>query len=142
MPSFGSNLAGSWAPRIGEALVDYQFYNPVMPQEGQQLGSLFGSLINKGSMSFGDETGTVGLNPTTGQLEVMGKNFGIGLNANQFNPSAELKFQFGKQNPMMPRMMDEFLQQGIEAPGMSPARQELEQNLEQYKTNNPYWYRP
>ena len=73
MPGFESKLAGAWAPRIGEALTDYQFYNPAMPQEGKQLGSLFGSLINKGSMSFGDETGTVGLNPTTGQLEIMGK---------------------------------------------------------------------
>ena len=93
-------------------------------------------------MNFSDETGKASLNPLTGQFELMGKNFGIGLSANQFNPSAELKFQFGKQDQTMPVMMEEFMQEGLQAPGISPARQELEQNLEQYKSNNPYWYRP
>ena len=72
----------------------------------------------------------------------MGKNFGIGINANRFDPGAQIKFQFGKQKSTIPGMMNQFLEQGLEAPGMSPARQELEQNLEQYQSNNPYWYRP
>ena len=142
MPNFANKLAGAWAPRIDEALVNYQFYNPTAPQEVQQLGSVFGSLVNQGAMSFGNDTGRVSINPTTGGLEIMGKNFGIGLNANSVDPSAELKFQFGKEDRMMPTMMNDFMQQGVKAPGMSPARQELEQNLEQYQSTNPYWYRP
>lgn len=142
MPNFVNKLAGSWAPAVGDALTNYQFYNPAAPEEGQKLGSVFGSLLGKGSMRFGDETGTASLNPLTGQFEIMGKNFGIGLNPNRFDPSAEFRFQFGKSNQVMPVMMDEFLQGDFNAPGMSPARQELEQNLEQYRTNNPYWYRP
>ena len=142
MPSFVNRLAGSWSPHVTSALSNYQFHNPTAPGEVQQLGNVFGSLLNKGAMTFNDDTGTASINPSTGQLELMGKNFGIGINANRFDPGAQIKFQFGKQELTEPGMMNQFLEQGLEAPGMSPARQELEQNLEQYQSNNPYWYRP
>lgn len=142
MPGFVNKLAGAWSQPLTDALLNYQFYNPNAPQGLQQAGNLFGSLIGKGSINLNDETGNVSLNPLTGQIEIMGKNLGFGFSANQMNPSAELKFRVGQEERQIPMMMNEFMQQGIGMPSSSPAREELEQNLKQYRSNNQYWYRP
>ena len=144
MPNFGTRLAGAFAQPVGDALMNYQFYNPLAPNDVQNLGGLFGSFLGKGAMRFQDESGSVSLNPLTGEFELMGKNFGVGINPNQFDPSAQIKFQFGKNEPKMfgPQMMNEFLQSGMKQQTVSPARQELENQLEQYRFNNPTWYRP
>jgi len=140
MPNFIPRLAGSFAPAIGDALLNYQFANPSSPEDLQKLGNAFQSLLGKGSLNFQDETGTAGLNPFTGQLEAMGKNIGVGLNP--MDKGVELKFRFGKNQSDFtpPVMMNQFLQgnQNIE---VSPARAELEQQLEQYRNTNSSWYR-
>jgi hypothetical protein len=119
-----------------------QLYNPASPGELQSIGNVFGSLIGKGSMRFTDDTGSASLNPLTGQFEVMGKNFGLGITPNPNDLSAELKFQFGREQSQFPGMMNEFLQQGAEQPMTSAARAEFENQMNRYTTNNPYWYRP
>ena len=142
MPDFINRLAGAWKPSIDQALFNAQFYNPSSPGQLQQVGNAFGSLLGKGPMQFQDETGSVSVNPLTGQFEAMGKNFGIGFTPNKYNPSAEVKFKFGGPQPSYPGMMNQFLGEGQGYPQMSPARQELEEQLNQYRSSNPYWYRP
>jgi len=145
MPNFGTRLAGAFAKPVGDALLNYQFYNPLAPKDVQNLGGLFGSLLGKGAMRFQDESGeSVSLNPLTGEFELMGNNFGIGINPNQFDPSAQIKFQFGKGTKPQdgPKMMNEFINSGNNQPMISPARQALEDQLNNYRTNNPFWYRP
>ena len=140
MPNFTSKLAGSFAPAISDALLNYQFANPSSPEDLQKVGNVFQSLLGKGSLNFQDKTGRAGLNPFTGQFEAMGKNLGIGLNP--MDRGVELKFQFGKNQAEFtpPMMMNQFLQgnQNIE---VSPARAELEQQLNDYRNTNPSWYR-
>lgn len=142
MPGFINKLAGGWKPGIDQAMFNAQFYNTSSPGEVQQLGNAFGALLGKGPMRFQDETGSVSINPLTGQLEAMGKNFGVGFTANKYNPSAEFKFKFGGPQYSYPGMMNQFLGEGQEYQQMSPAKQELEQQLNQYRSENPYWYRP
>ena len=142
MPNFGQRLAGAWSQPLQDAMLNTQLYNPASPPELQTIGNTFGSLLGKGAMRFGDNTGTASLNPLTGQFELMGKNIGLGITPNPINPSAELKFQFGKNQAQFPNMMDQFLQQGVEQPMPSAGRAELENQMNQYTTNNPYWYRP
>jgi hypothetical protein len=141
---FAGKLASFLSQPTSDALLDFQFYNPNSPEGVQKLGNVFGSLLGKGSMQFSDDTGKVAINPLTGQFELMGKNFGIGINPNQMDPSAQLKFQFGKaaEKPSPPVMMSQFLSEGIKEPSPSAGRQELEQQLERYRSTNPYWYRP
>jgi hypothetical protein len=144
---FGPNskkFAGAYAKVIEPALFNLSNYNAQSPREVQQLGSLFGSLLGKGSINFNDDTGNVNINPLTGQIEMMGKNFGVGFSANKFDPSAELKFQFGKaaNQRFNPIMMQQFLNEGSMQQGISPGRQAMEEQVDQYRSNNPYWYRP
>lgn len=140
MPNFSSRLAGAFAPRINDVLLNYQFTNPSSPEDLQKVGNAFQSFLGKGSLNFQDETGTAGLNPYTGQFEAMGKNLGIGFNP--LDKGVELKFRFGKdpKDFTPPTMMNRFLQgnQDIE---VSPARAELEQQLNDYRNTNPSWYR-
>ena len=142
MPNFGAKLAGAWAPRVSDALFHYQFNNPSAPSDLKQAGNLVGSILGRGAMNFSDDTGNVSVNPTTGQLEVMGNNFGFGINANSIDPSAEVKFKFGNKQQGVPVMMNDFLQGDQQVVPISPARQELENTLNTYRTTNPYWYRP
>jgi hypothetical protein len=105
---------------------------------------VFGSLIGKGSLNVSDDTGSFSVNPLTGQFDLMGKNFGIGVNANSFDPSAEVKFRFGKaaepgNNPVM---MSSFLNESMPQQGLSAGRAEMEEHLNRYRSNNPYYYRP
>lgn len=143
MPNFFNKLAGAWSGPVGDALLNFQLYNPNSPADLQKFGSVFGSLLNKGAMTFNDDTGRASLNPMTGDFEIMGKNLGFAISPNPMDPSAQLKFQFGKttETPKDPVMMMDFLNPVI-APGISPAREALEKQLESYRSNNPYWYRP
>jgi len=145
MPNFGQRLAGAFAQPVADILLNNQFYNPAAPQDLRNAGSLFGSLLGKGAMNLQDESGgSASLNPLTGEFELMGNNFGIGINPNQFDPSAQVKFQFGKgvKPQAEPRMMNEFIGGDNNQPVISPARQALEDQLDNYRTNNPFWYRP
>jgi len=145
MPNFGQRLAGEFAQPLADILLNNQFYNPAAPQDLRNVGSLFGSLLGKGAMRFQDESGgSVSLNPLTGEFELMGNNFGININPNQFDPSAQIKFQFGKGVKPQdgPRMMNDFRGGSNNQPVISPARQALEDQLDNYRTNNPFWYRP
>lgn len=74
----------------------------------------------------------------------MGKNLGLGVSANQYDPGAQLKFRFGKaaEQPIPPQMMFGFLNELNMKPTVSPAKQELETQLDAYRSNNPYYYRP
>ena len=144
MPSFLNKLAGKWQGPMQDALLNYQLYNPASPNEVQKLGNVFGSLIGKGPLNVSDDTGSFSVNPLTGQFDLMGKNFGIGVNANSFDPRAEVKFRFGKaaepkSNPMM---MSSFLNESMPQQGLSAGRAEAEEHLNKYRANNPYYYRP
>lgn len=141
---FAGKLAGFLSQPTANELLNFQMYNPNSPRDVQNLGSVFGSLIGKGPMQLSDNTGRVSINPMTGDFELMGKNLGVGLSPNPIDPSAQVKFQFGKvseqQSP--PVMMSEFLNQGMGEPQMSAGRQALEEQLKNYRSTNPYWYRP
>ncbi len=141
---FAGKLASFLSQPTNDALLNFQFYNPNSPENVQKLGSTFGGFLGKGSMQFADETGRAAINPLTGDFEVMGKNFGIGIKPNQMDPSAQLKFQFGKaaEKPLPPAMMSQFLNEGESRPSLSAGRQALEEQLEKYRSTNPHWYRP
>ena len=144
MSPFISKLAGKFQGPMQDALLNYQLYNPASPNDVQKLGNVFGSLIGKGSLNVSDDTGSFSVNPLTGQFDLMGKNFGIGVNANSFDPSAEVKFRFGKaaepgNNPVM---MSSFLNESMPQQGLSAGRAEMEEHLNRYRSNNPYYYRP
>jgi hypothetical protein len=143
MPNFGQRLAGSWGPAIGNALSDVQFNNPFASKGVQQLGNVFQSVFNRGALKFEDDTGTASLNPTSGQLELMGKNFGIGIGAK--DPSAQLLFKFAGQpvnvtpsQSMIGYGGDQFT---VQSP-LNPAQQLREEAIYNYQQSNPYWYRP
>jgi len=144
MSPFLNKLAGRLQEPVQNALLNYQLYNLASPNEVQKLGNVFGSLIGKGALNVSDDTGSFSVNPLTGQFDLMGKNFGIGVNANSFNPSAEIKFRFGKaaEPKSNPVMMSSFLNENMPTQGLSPGRIELEEHLNRYKANNPYYYRP
>ena len=144
MSPFISKLAGRLQGPIQDALLNYQLYNPASPNDVQKLGNVFGSLIGKGSLNVLDDTGSFSVNPLTGQFDLMGKNFGIGVNANSFDPSAEVKFRFGKaaEPGSNPVMMSSFLNESMPQQGLSAGRAEMEEHLNRYKSNNPYYYRP
>ena len=145
MPNFGERLAGAFAQPVADILLNNQLYNPAAPQDLKTVGSLFGSLLGKGAMRLQDESGgSASLNPLTGEFELMENNLGIAINPNQFDPSAQIKFQFGKgvKPQDEPKMMNEFLGSGNNQSKISPARQFLENQLETYRTNNPSFYRP
>ena len=142
---FAGKLASFLSQPTSDALLNFQFYNPSSPEGVQKLGTVFGGLLGKGSMQFADDTGgKASINPLTGEFELMGKNLGIGINPSQVDPSAQLKFQFGKaaEQQAFPVMMSEFLKQGMNKPQRSAGRQALEEQLENYRSTNPYWYRP
>jgi hypothetical protein len=144
MSPFLSKFAGRLQGPVQDSLLNYQLYNPASPNEVQKLGNLFGSLIGKGSLNVSSDTGSFSVNPLTGQFDLMGRNFGIGVNANSFDPSAEIKFRFGKaaepgNNPIM---MSSFLNESMPQKGLSAGRAEMEEHLNRYKANNPYYYRP
>jgi hypothetical protein len=146
MPPFISKLAGKFQRPMQDTLLNYQLYNPGSPSDVQKLGNVFGSLIGKGSINAVDDTGSFSVNPLTGQLDLMGKNFGIGINANSFDPSAQVKFRFGKAaetKPMSnPVMMSSFLNESMPQQGLSAGSAEMEEHLNRYRSNNPYYYRP
>jgi hypothetical protein len=143
MPNFGQRLAGAWKPGVENALYSTQFNNPFAPQEVQQLGNVFQSVLNRGALQFKDDTGTVSLNPSSGQLELMGKNFGIGIGAR--DPSAQLLFKFGG-NPVDVTPSQSVIGYGgdrydVQSP-LSPAQQLRDEAVYNYQQSNPYWYRP
>ena len=144
MSPFLSKLAGRLKEPVQDALLNYQLYNPTSPNEVQKLGNVFGSLIGKGPLNVSDDTGSFSVNPFTGQFNLMGKNFGIGVNANVFDPSAEVNFRFGKaaEPGSNPVMMSSFLNESMPTQSLSAGRAEMEEYLNRYKTNNPYYYRP
>ena len=144
MSPFVSKLAGRLQGPMQDAMLNYQLYNPASPNEVQKLGNVFGSLIGKGSLDVSDDTGSFSVNPLTGQFDLMGKNFGIGVNANSFDPSAEVKFRFGKaaEPGSNPVMMSSFLNESMPQQGLSAGRAEMEKHLDRYRSNNPYYYRP
>jgi hypothetical protein len=144
MSPFISKLAGKFQGPMQDALLNYQLYNPASSNDVQKLGNVFGSLIGKGSLNVSDDTGSFSVNPLTGQFDLMGKNFGIGVNANSFDPSAEVKFRFGKaaEPGSNPVMMSSFLNENMPQQGLSAGRAEMEEHLNRYKFNNPYYYRP
>lgn len=141
---FLNKLAGKFSGPISDTLLNYQLYNPRSPKDLQNVGGLFGSFLGKGAFNLQDETGRASINPMTGEFELMGKNFGIGLNPNQFDLSAQLKFQFGKtaEDQKPATMMSQFLQEEQRVPSQSAGRQALDQQLQEYMINNPNWYRP
>ena len=143
MSPFINKLAGRVQGPMQDAMLNYQLYNPASPNEVQKLGNVFGSLIGKGSLNVSDDTGSLSVNPLTGQFDLMGKNFGIGVNANSFDPSAEVKFRFGKaaEPGSSPVMMSSFLNESMPQQGLSAGRAEMEEHLDRYRSNNPYYYR-
>jgi hypothetical protein len=144
MSPFISKLAGRLQGPMQDALLNYQLYNSASPNDVQKLGNVFGSLIGKGSLNVSDDTGSFSVNPLTGQFDLMGKNFGIGVNANSFDPSAEVRFRFGKaaEPGSNPVMMSSFLNESMPQQELSAGRAEMEKHLNRYKSNNPYYYRP
>jgi hypothetical protein len=144
MPSFLNKLAGKWQGPMQDALLNYQLYNPASPNEVQKLGNVFGSLIGKGPLNISDDTGSFSVNPLTGQFDLMGKNFGIGVNANSFDPSAEVRFRFGKaaEPKSNPTIMSSFLNESMPQQELSAGRAKAEEHLNKYMANNPYYYRP
>ena len=143
MPSFINKLAGSWSPAIKDALFSTQFNNPMSPSGVQQLGNVFGSLLNRGSLEFKDDTGSVNLNPLTGEFGVMGNTFG--LNIGVIDPSIQARFRFGAK-PQPIKTSNQFLGPGgdkyrVESP-LTPAQQLREETIYNYQQSNPHWYRP
>jgi len=143
MPNFGTRLAGTWGPALKDTLLSTQFNNPSAPADVQQLGNAFGALLNRGSMEFKDDTGSVNLNPMTGQFGLMGNNFG--LNAGVADPSIEARFRFGAK-PQMMQPSNSILGPGgdsydVVSP-LSPAQQLREETIYNYQQTNPQWYRP
>ncbi len=148
MPGFINQLAGKWSPAINDALLNTQFNNPESPRGVQQLGNLFGSVLGRGSIQLGDQTGTVGINPMTGQFDLMGRNFGLGFQPGR-DPMGQVRFQFGRSAGSIPDSELGTPRFGY-GPGLeeqqeykqSPAKAELEEQLSQYRKSNSYWYRP
>jgi hypothetical protein len=143
MPNFGTRLAGAWGPALKDTLLSTQFNNPSAPADVQQLGNVFGSLLNRGSMEFKDDTGSVNLNPMTGQFGVMGNNFGLNVGVN--DPSIEARFRFGAK-PQVMQQSNAILGPGgdtydVVSP-LSPAQQLREETIYNYQQSNPQWYRP
>lgn len=143
MPNFGTRLAGAWKPALDDALLSTQFNNPAAPTKVQKLGNVFSALLNRGSMEFKDDTGSVNLNPMTGQLGVMGNSFG--LNVGIKDPSIEARFRFGAK-PQTFQQGNEVLGPGNNTydvtPLLSPAQQLREETIYNYQQSNPQWYRP
>ena len=89
-----------------------------------------------------DETGRFTLNPATGDFQLESPR-GLKLNVNPRQRSVEGSFRFGgpdtsiQQSEILPQM-------GVENPleQMSPAKQELEAMLYDYREGNPDWWRP
>ena len=143
MPNFGTRLAGAWGPALNDAFLSTQFNNPTAPVEVQQLGNVFSSLLNRGSMEFKDDTGSVNLNPMTGQLGVMGNN--LGLNVGIKNPSIEAKFRFGAKPQTFQQSNGIFETDNSTynvVPSLSPAQQLREETIRNYQQSNPQWHRP
>ena len=143
MPNFGAKLAGTWGPVLKDTLLSTQFNNPEAPAEVQQLGNAFGALLNRGSLEFKDDTGSVNLNPMTGQFGVMGNN--LGLNVGVVDPSVELRFRFGAKpenfnQPGKFTGLDDNVSNVV--PLLSPAQQLREETIYNYRQSNPDWHRP
>jgi hypothetical protein len=143
MPNFGTRLAGAWSPAVTDALLSTQFNNPVAPTDAQKLGNVFSALLNRGSMEFKDDTGSVNLNPLNGKLGVMGNNFG--LNVGIKDPSIEARFRFGTK-PQSFQQSKEIFGLGSDlndvTTSLSPAKQLREETIYNYRQSNPQWYRP
>jgi len=78
MPQFVNRLAGQLLrPGAEQAMMSAQFSNPAAPVEQRQLGNVIQSLLGRGSITAGDETGTVSFDPRQGSFSLERGGFNV-----------------------------------------------------------------
>lgn len=105
-----------------------------------------------GQLRWQDRTGAVSFGaagPGSAQISPAGSNWSIGFSAGP-DKSVSLSYDSGRTDPRVPGVPLSERAVGRDLPwtgaeatsGPSPARMELEDRLEEYRSRNPYWYRP